>query len=58
MQREAEQRHTLIYPHGWAFVWYCTCGLFAALSVMLNAAVWRPVLARVNVTEKVHWPPF
>ncbi len=27
MQREAEQRHNVIFPHGSAFVWYCTCGL-------------------------------
>jgi len=27
LQREAEQRHNLIFPHGVAFVWYCSCGL-------------------------------
>jgi len=27
LEREAEQRHTVIYPHGAAHVWYCTCGL-------------------------------
>jgi hypothetical protein len=26
-EREARDQHALVFPHGWAHVWYCSCGL-------------------------------